>query len=146
MTEKQINKRNWLNRAFCAEKKLNALYDKCKRDRERAERVSQVYGGVGKGKSDSKQNGTQKLLDALADSIEEYSRYASEYAEIRREVENAIRTLNDAELEAIFIHRHLNYAKVDKIAEIMHYSNRTIIDKYKKGLEKFAPNFIEFHF
>lgn len=146
MTEEQIIKRNWLNRAFCAEKKLNALYDKCKRDRERAERVSQVYGGVDKGKSDSKQNGTQKLLDALADSIEEYSRYASEYAEIRREVENAIRTLNDAELEAIFIHRHLNYAKVDRIAEIMHYSNRTIIDKYKKGLEKFAPNFIEFHF
>ena len=146
MTDEQIAKRNWLNRPYYAEKKLNALYDKCKRDRERAERVSQVYGGIDKGKSDNRENGTQKLMDVLTDSIEEYEKYAEEYVEIRREAEKAIATLDDAELEAIFIHRHLNYAKVDKIAEIMHYSSRTILDKYKKGLEKFAPNFIEFHF
>lgn len=143
MTDEQKAKRDWLNRPYYAEKKLNALYDKCKRDRERAERVSQVYGGIDKGKSDNRENGTQKLMDVLTDSIEEYDKYSEEFAVARREVESAIETLNDDELEAIFIHRHLNYENVDKIANIMHYSYKTIKRKYLEGLNKMSPNVLE---
>ena len=136
MTDEQIEKRNWLNRAYYAEKKLTALQDKCKCDKERAERVSQVYGGVDKGKSDSRENGTQKLLDALMDSIEECDRYAEVYASIRREIETEIATLNEPVTEAIFIHRHINYLSMEEIAEVMHYERSAIQRKYKDGLKK----------
>lgn len=145
MTEEQIAKRKWLNKVFYAEKKLTALEDKYKRDKARAERVTQMYGGIDKGKSDSRENGTQKLMDTLMDSREEYDKYAEEFAVARREVESAIETLDDDELEAIFIHRHLNYENVDKIAEIMHYSTRTVKRKYLEGLEKMSPNVLECH-
>lgn len=143
MTDEQIAMRSWLNRAFYAEKKLTALTDKCKRDRERAERVTQMYGGIDKGKSDSHENGTQKLMDALMDSIEECDKYAKEYASIRREIETEISTLTEPVTEAIFIHRHINYLSMEGIAEVMHYDRATIQRKYKDGLKKLLHNATE---
>lgn len=142
MTDEQKAKRDWLNRAFCAEKKLNALYDKCKRDKARAERVTQVYGGIDKGKSDTRENGTQKLIDVLTDSIEEYDKYAEEFATIRREVEAVINTF-DPVTYSIFYYRHLRYLSLERIAEEMHYNEKTIRRKYIEGLDKMSANVLE---
>ena len=140
MTIEQKNKRDWLERGYYAEQKLHALYEKCKRDRERAECVTQRYDTVVGGKSDTLRNGTQELLNVLTDSIEEYEKYAEKYASIRREISSAINALCDPVLEAILIHRHVEYIPMERIAEIMNYSGRTINRKYKEGLDKLSIN------
>lgn len=135
MTDEQIEKRKWLNRAFYAEKKLKALMHKYKCDKARAERVTAVYGGVDKGKSDSRQNGTEMLLALLADSKKEYDDYEQEYMSIRREIESKIKTL-DPVTYSIFSYRYLDYLPMEKIAEEMDYSVESIYKKHKRGLEK----------
>lgn len=146
MTEEQKKKRDWLNRAFYAEKKLNALLYKRERDKELARRVTAVYGGNDKGRTDSRENVTEMALIKLLGSDEEYSDYLKEYLSLRREIEAAISTLHEPITEAILIQRHINFMSMEKIAERMHYSTRQINRKYIDGLEKMSLNVIECHF
>ena len=146
MTPEQETKREWLNRAFYAEKKLNALLHKRECDRQRARRITAAIDGNDKGKSDSCSNSTAEALFKLLGSDEEYSSYLKEYLDIRHEIETAIHTLEDPELEAIFIHRYLDYMKIEEIAEKMNYCDRSIKIKHKEGLKKISLNFIEMHF
>ena len=141
MTAEQEAKREWLNRAFYAEKKLNALLHKRECDRQRARRITAAIDGNDKGKSDSRSNSAEEALFKLLGSDEEYSSYLKEYLDIRHEIETAIHTLEDPEIEAIFIHRYLDYMNLDEIAEKMHYCYRTIKNRHKDGLNKLCPYF-----
>jgi hypothetical protein len=135
MTAEQEAKREWLNRAFYAEKKLNALLHKRECDRQRAQRITAAIECNDKGKSDSRSNGTEEALFKLLGSDEEYSIYLKEYLDIRHEIETAIYTLEDPELEAVLIYRYLDFMpSLEKIAEKMSYSYETIKNKHKKGL------------
>ena len=135
MTAEQEAKREWLNRAFYAEKKLNALLHKRECDRQRARRITAAIDGNDKGKSDSRSNGTEEALFKLLGSDEEYSTYLKEYLDIRHEIETAIHTLENPELEAVLIYRYLDFVpSLERIAEKMSYSYETIKNKHKKGL------------
>lgn len=140
MTSQQRKIIAWLNRAYYAEKKLRALESLRESDRERAQRITAVYGGNNKGKSDSRSNTQEIALITLACSIEKYDRFLAEYNTMRREIESAIDSLHDHELEAIFIYRYLEYRTMSDIAERMHYDERTIKRKHKAGIEKLSPN------
>lgn len=136
MTAEQEAKREWLNRAFYAEKKLNALLHKRECDRQRARRITAAIECNDKGKSDSRSNGTEAALFKLLGSDEEYSSYLKEYLDIRHEIETAIHTLENPELEAVLIYRYLDFVpSLEKIAEKMSYSYETIKNKHKKGLK-----------
>lgn len=135
MTAEQEAKREWLNRAFYAEKKLNALLHKRECDRQRARRITAAIDGNDKGKSDNRSNGTEEALFKLLGSDEEYSTYLKEYLDIRHEIEAAIHSLEDPELEAVLIYRYLDFVpSLERIAEKMSYSYETIKNKHKKGL------------
>ena len=60
MTDEQLEKIAWLNRAFHAEKNVNALSSLLKRDKERAKDISANYDKNDKGKSDSRTNGMEE--------------------------------------------------------------------------------------
>lgn len=135
MTAEQEAKREWLNRAFYAEKKLNALLHKRECDRQRAQRITAAIECNDKGKSDSRSNSTETALFKLLGSDEEYSTYLKEYLDIRHEIETAIHMLEDPELEAVLIYRYLDFVpSLERIAEKMSYSYETIKNKHKKGL------------
>lgn len=137
MTQEQTKKRDWLNRAFYAEKKLNALLHKRECDRQRAQRITAAIECNDKGKSDGHSNGTEAALFKLLGSDEEYSSYLKEYLDIRHEIETAIHTLEDPELEAVLIYRYLDFVPShERIAEKMNYSVGTVKRRYKKALSK----------
>lgn len=140
MTAQQRRIIAWLNRAYYAEKKLRALESLRESDRERAQRITAVYGGNDKGKSDSRSNTQEIALITLACSIEKYDRFLAEYNAMRREIESAIENLHDHELEAIFIYRYLEYRTMSDIAERMNYADITIKRKHLQGLQKLIPN------
>ena len=140
MTEQQSELVKWLNRAFHAEKKLNALKRLKKRDKERANDISAGNSGDIKGKSDTRQNNVEKVLITLASSEEKYDKFLEEYNNLRIEIEKAIETLHDDELEAIFIDRYLNYMTMEQIAEEMNYSISTVKRRYNDGIEKLNLN------
>lgn len=145
MTIEHLEKIAWLNRAFYAEKKVKALESIRKRDRERTQQITANYEGKDKGKSDGRKNGVEEALMMLAESDEKYDNALHDYSLLRREIETAIESLHDDELETIFMYRYLDYKSMEQIAELMNYNSRTIIRKHKAGIEKLSPNVIACH-
>lgn len=143
MTIEHLEKIAWLNRAFYAEKKVKALESIRKRDRERTQRITANYEGKDKGRSDGRINGVEEALIMLAESDEKYESALHDYTVLRREIQSAIESLHDDELETIFMYRYLDYKTMEQIAELMNYSERTIRRKHFKGVEKLSGNVLE---
>ena len=143
MTIEHLEKIAWLNRAFYAEKKVKALESIRKRDRERTQQRSANYEGNDKGKSDGRKNGVEEALMMLAESDEKYDNALHDYSMLRREIETAIESLHDDELETIFMYRYLDYKTMEQIADIMNYYERTIRRKHHSGSEKLSGDVLE---
>jgi len=115
MTIEQLDKIEWLNRAFRADLKANALMAV-----QEQERKMMLRFGVGEEKISSE--AIDDVIDRLID--------------VRVEISNAIAEINDCELEAILNYRYLAYKNMQDIADLMHYDKSTVQRKHKKAIEK----------
>ena len=145
MTKEELETIKWLNRAFHKDKKINALRSLLERDRARAQKMTANYDSNGKGRSDSRQNDVEDALLLCAQTEEKYNRAMLEYKVIRKEIEDAIESLNDDELEALLTYRYLDGLSMENIAEKMGYSVRAVKYKHKNSLKNFAPFCIVLH-
>lgn len=136
MTDKQLEIKHWLNRAFYADKKVKALEMLLKQHRERAEGLSGFREGNDKGKSSGCKNGTEDALIRLADIEQKLQQQIAELSGITAEIVDAVSKLCDNDLETVLIHRYLLFHTVEETAELMNYSPRTVRDKQKKAIEK----------
>lgn len=132
MTEEQTAKIAWLNRAFHAEKAARAWMAKVERDRSLAERLSRGFEGTG-GNSG---NSTEGALLRLAQTEEETREKLRELVAVREEISDAIRQVDDMDMQAILVRHYLAYETFEQIAEKMHYSIRSIKYKHKAALDK----------
>lgn len=136
MTLEQMEMSAWLNRAFYKDKKVRALRSLLERDRARAQGLTVNYGGVDKGRSDSRGNGVEAAMQICAETSEAYDKALCEYNAMRREVKAVINGLHDDELEALLTYRYLEGLPMEEIAERMHYSVRSVKYKHKQALDK----------
>ncbi|MCM1315741.1 MAG: hypothetical protein NC205_00910 [Prevotella sp.] len=144
MTPEEIKVKNWLNRAFYVNKKINALDMLLKASVMHAEGLTRVQQYNYTSKSDTRLNGTQDAFLKLVDMERKISEQKKELENIFEEISEAIALLHDDELEAILIHRYLLFHTIEQTAEIMHYSTRAVKYKQKKAIEKlctFLPCF-----
>jgi len=135
LTDEQLEKIAWLNRAFHAEKKVKALGSLLERDKERAKDISANYEKNDKGRSDSRTNGMEEALLMLAETEEKYNNALSEYTRCRREIETVIRELHNDELEALLSRHYLSYETWGQVSENMDCCIRTVKYKHKKALD-----------
>ena len=136
MTLEQMETSAWLNRAFYKDKKVRALRSLLERDRARAQGLTVNYGGVDKGRSDSRENGVEAAMQICAETSEAYDKALCEYNAMRREVSQVINGMRDDELEALLTYRYLEGLPMEEIAERMHYSVRSVKYKHKQALDK----------
>lgn len=54
----------------------------------------------------------------------------------KEQVREAIKLLDDADIESILIMRYINHKTIEKTAEELNYAPRTVRCKTKKGIEK----------
>lgn len=134
MTENEV--KIWLNRAFKSNKKAKALDEFAERCKTSAEGVSRRCNSNNGGKSTGSKNSTEKALTTLADVESKAKEQKDKTVGIVSEIQDAIALLCDDDLEAVLIHRYLNFHTIEETAEIMHYSPRTVRDKQKKAVEK----------
>lgn len=134
MTENEM--KDWLNRAFYADKKKAALEKLAKRHRERAEGFHGFGECNDRGKSDSSVNGTEDAFIRLADISLKLDREILELSIIEDEIREAISKLNDNDLEAVLINRYLNFMTIEETAEEMNYSVRAVYYKHNKAVRK----------
>ena len=114
MTQEQLDKIEWLTRAFHADLKANALLAV-----QEQEKKMVLSLGVGEEKISS------KAIDDAVDRL----------IDVRVEISNAIVGINDCELEAILNYRYLAYKNMQDIADLMHYDKSTVQRKHKKAIE-----------
>ena len=133
MTQEQLTKIRWLNRAFHAEKAAKAWLAKLERDRSLAERISR---GLSSGSGGAPGNSTEDALIRLADTERETQERLRALAAIREEITQAIAAVENYDMQAILVRHYLAYETFELIAEKMHYDERTIRRKHKAAIEK----------
>lgn len=133
MTQEQLTKIRYLNRAFHAEKAAKAWLAKLERDRSLAERISR---GLSSGSGSASGNSTEDALIRLADTERETQQRLRELAAIREEITQAIAAVDDYDMQAILVRHYLAYETFELIAEKMHYDKRTIQRKHKAAIDK----------
>lgn len=136
MTEEQIAKSIWLNRAFHKDKKVKALKSLAERDKMRAEGMNGIAEGNNEGKSETHKNGTYEAYMTYLETEEKYQQALCEYNAVRKEIEAAVDTINDDELKTLLIYRYLSGETMESIAENMNYSVRAVKYKHKAALDK----------
>lgn len=136
MTEEQIAKSIWLNRAFHKDKKVKALKSLAESDKIRAEGMSKDNEGNDEGKSETRKNGTYEAYMKYLETEEKYQKVLCEYNSIRKEVETVIDKVADDELNALLTYRYLDGMTMESVAENMHYSVRNTKYKHKEALDK----------
>lgn len=144
MTDKDLDTRHWLNRAFYADKKAKALDMLVAQCRERATGLVRASEND-TGRSGTAKNGTENALVQLAEIEEKATAQKAEAVRVSAEIQNAIAQLHDDDLEAVLIHRYLLFETVEKTAESIGYDPRTVMRKIKRAIEKMSPNVIECH-
>lgn len=135
MTEEQIAKSIWLNRAFHKDKKVKALKSLAESDKIRAEGMNGIAEGNNEGKSETQKNGTYEAYMTYLETEEKYQEALCEYNSVRKEIEAAVDTVNDDELKTLLIYRYLKGLKMWEIAENMNYSISAIKYKHKEALD-----------
>lgn len=138
MTVRQNEIRDWLNRAFYADKKVKVLEMLLKQCRERAEGAAVCYDGNDKGKSSSSENSTENVLIKLVDTEHKLQQQITGLASISGEIFDAISKINDDDLETVLIHRFLLFHTVEETAEIMNYGRETVKRKTNQAIEKLS--------
>lgn len=138
MTEKELELRHWLNRAYYAEKKAKAIDALLQQCRERAQGLSSSMDGDSIQTSGAR-NGTENALLKLADIEEKVTKLRAESVYTSAETLNAILHLHDDDLEAILINRYILFRTVEETAEIMNYSPATVKRKQREAIQKLIP-------
>lgn len=145
MTEEQLKKIRWLNRAFHAEKSYKAWVAKLERDRSIAKRITRGLESTGGGSPGGAGNNTEDALIRLADTERGVQDRLRALAGIREEITQAIITVEDYDMQAILVRHYLAYETFDVIAERMHYDKRTIQRKHKAAIDKIDNDVIVCH-
>lgn len=139
MTTEEIKVKNWLQRAFYADKKMRSLEMLLKASKMHAEGLSMCGDSNNKGKSDTVLNGTETAFLRVADTECKYSEQKRELENISGEISDAVALLHDEELETVLIHRYLLFHTIEQTAELMHYSRATVKRKQNEAIKKLIP-------
>ncbi|MBQ8123632.1 MAG: sigma-70 family RNA polymerase sigma factor [Ruminococcus sp.] len=143
MTDKELQLRHWLNRAFYADKKVKALEMLAEQCRERAQGLSHSVEGNDVSGHSTPENGTENALMKLADIEERAQRQREEAVCASDEIQQAISTLHDEDLETVLIHRYLLFETIEQVAESIGYDPRTVKRKIRRAIEKLSPDVLE---
>lgn len=139
MTEEQIKKKEWLNRAYYADKKLIALFEERKKNRDLATIITTYYGGSEKGKCDSHSNGVETSMARLTEIDEKLELQIKNTVDVRCQISDAIGDIRNDELQAILIHRYLNFSTIEDIADVMNYSVSTVKRILSEAIDNVEP-------
>lgn len=133
LTEEQMEKINWLNRAFYADNMIKALEAIRERNKSIAERCTASYDS--NGSSGSYANSQETIIHTICDDNIRIQKQLDELIICRAEIKEAIEGIGNAELVTIMNMRYLAYMKPYQIAEALHYDRKTIQRKHKTALD-----------
>lgn len=133
MTQTQLEKAAWLNRAYYVKLKLDSLYSLSQEDRRRAESFMEMLPY-------KDEPAMVELCRRLADknaekSSRRYFEILETYNAVRDEIEQAIDKIEDTEYQFLLTTHYLENKPWKQIAEENFYGVRTVKYKHLKALD-----------
>lgn len=126
-------KKTWLNRYRLAGLAVQRLTEEIARWEAQAVALTARYGEAsGSGGEDSLQRAVEKMLELRDELAEELRRQLA----IRREIEEAIRVVEDERLQELLRLRYIEGLTWERVAERMGYSYMQINRLHKKGVSE----------
>lgn len=135
MTDEQLEKIAYLNRAFYADNKIKALEAVRLRNKSIAERCTASYENSG-GTSGGHENSQERILHQICDDDLKIAEQIDNLLNCRRDVQTAIAEVKNDEYETILYMRYLAYMGMQEIADTLHYDRKTITRKHLSALDK----------
>ena len=136
MTTEQIHTIAWLNRAYLARLKVDALIAQQEELRANAERNTLALGNTGASNSVKAGNSTENVLIELVDLTNKIATEIKAQNQIYNEVNSVVNDVEDITLQTVLRYRYLCYHKWQTIAELMNYDERTIRRKHKQAIDE----------
>ena len=136
MTTEQIHAIAWLNRAYLARLKVDALIAQQEELRANAERNTLALGNTGASSSAKADNSTENVLIELVDLTNKIATEIKAQNQIYNEVNSVVNDVEDITLQTVLRYRYLCYHKWQTIAELMNYDERTIRRKHKQAIDE----------
>ena len=135
VTEEQVGIIKWLNRAFYADNKIKALEAVREKNRalEAKYSISYEHDSSESGKHDNSQ---ERILHEIGDNDLAIKQELDALVGVRTEISQAIKQLNNDELETILNMRYLGYMNMQQIADKLHYDRKTIQRKHIVAIDK----------
>ena len=133
MTEQQISKTVWLNRAYFIKLKLDSLYSLKENDKKRAKSFINMLPC--KDDSDIIERCKAISEQSALKSEEKYLHILNLYNEVRTEIESAIEKISNEEYQALLIAHYIDHKSWNQIAKENFYGLRTVKYKHLKALD-----------
>lgn len=131
MTIEQLEKTQYLNKAFYIHKKIKAL----KSVKDNISFVSSSNFHSSGAINSYKQNKVEVKLYKLSEINEKIEENEKELQQALTELYGIIYVLNDVELKTLLIYRYMLFKSMPEIAKLMEYDIRTIRRKHHAALE-----------
>lgn len=125
-------KKAWLLQYRRLDERINRMETEKAKWIERATKMSAPSDGMPRGSSVSDTVG--QAVAKIADLQAEINREIDQLVDLRREIEDAIYTVDDPILQELLERRYIDGDKWEEIAVSMHYSWRNILRKHGKAL------------
>lgn len=135
MTEEQIEKTVWLNRAFRAKHAIGALESVRNEKRSMAALCGMDYENDGSTNGSGENRQEQKNIN-LCEIDHKIDQARKKLIRIYSEIETVINNVEDIELRTVLTYHYLSYMTWETVAEKMNCSVRTVKYKHKKALDK----------
>lgn len=138
MTVEEIAVSKWLNRAYYANNKINALIAEREYNIELATKTTPSYDNIGAFPSISDNNSAEQRIFRICESNEKINREIDNLVDIKKEITDVISKIqseND-DLDAILRMHYLGLRTWEQVAEDMNWSERTVKYKHIKALQK----------
>ncbi len=137
MNKQQTKVKQYLQRAYRVDQRIEAKFDQIRSLQELATRISPFYTDM-PGKTD---RGTSKIENAvveIASLEEEIAEDALELVGIKREIFDAIRQVDDPEGQLILEKRYMLYESWEDIVLSLDCSMRKVFQVHDESLKKIA--------
>lgn len=135
MTEEQMEKAAWLNRAYHAKNALKSL-ERIKAEKQSIAALCGIsYESDGSTSSGGSNSQERKLLNMI-EIDEKINRSRQELMLTYAEVEQAINNVEDIELRNVLAYHYLSFMSWEAVAEQFPCAVRTVKYKHKKALDK----------
>ena len=139
MTEREERAKAWLNRNYGTALEIQAIQRRLERMNADLEKVTRPLKIKEVIEANNPGNAQEDRLADYIDMSDDLSKRLLFLARLDTETMNVINKMDSSTLKAILIERYINRLSWNKVAEVIHYERRWVMELHRQALDAVLP-------